>query len=139
MPCLRPLPPGWTFASANVRNGWSQLTLNHDRVGTRALVIRLTATCDPGSAIQRPANQPGARRYERPQPGRSEPGTTWYTLFPGGCVTTQFHPASSTHAGFADEVNSALGFTSRHGLDQTLEARSNGRLHLDPLPTFPAR
>ena len=94
--------------------------------------MRLTPTCDTSGAIKRPSNQPATQRYERPQGGSSARGTTWYTLFPGGCITTQFHPASNTYAGFADEVTSTLDFTTRHSLDQTLNARSNGRLHLDP-------
>ncbi|HEU4348500.1 MAG TPA: RIO1 family regulatory kinase/ATPase [Actinoplanes sp.] len=132
VPCLRPLPAGWTFAGANVRDGWSQFTVNHDRVGDPALVVRLTATCDTAGAVQRPANQPETQRYERRPAGTSAGASTWYTLFPGGCITTRFHPASNTHPGFADEVTSTLDLTSRHSLDQLLNARSNGRLHLDP-------
>lgn len=59
--------------SANVRNGWSQFTLDHDRVAPRALVVRLTAKCNTTGAIQRSSDQPGARRYERPQSGPSGP------------------------------------------------------------------
>jgi len=132
VPCLQPLPAGWTFGSANVRNGWSQFTLNHDRVGSRALIVRLTAGCDTSGAVQRSPNQPGTRRYERSPPDSSVRGSTWYIVFPGGCITAQFHPASNTHAGFADEATSALGFATRQRLDQTLDTRTNGRLHLDP-------
>ena len=134
VPCLHTLPPGWAFTAANVRNGWAQLTLAHDRVGQQALVVRLSATCDASGAIRRPSIQPSTQRYERPGPDPSH-GATWYTLFPGGCVTAQFHPASSTHPAFADEATSALGFTSRGSLDQELGRRSNGRLHLDPEST----
>jgi len=132
VPCLRPLPAGWTFGSANVRNGWSQFTLNHDRVGREALVIRLTTTCDTSGAIQRPSNQPATQRYERPRPDSSGGGTTWYTQFAGGCITAQLRPASNTDAGFAGQATSTLGFTTRDSLDQTLDTRSEGRLHLDP-------
>ena len=135
VPCLNPLPAGWTFNSANVRNGWSTFTLGHDRVGREALVVRLTATCDTGGTIQRSTQQPGTRRYERLQPAPSRPGTTWYTVFPGGCVTVQLHPASATQPGFTDEATSTLSFTTRGSLDQELNRRSNGRLHLDPEST----
>jgi tRNA A-37 threonylcarbamoyl transferase component Bud32 len=131
VPCLHTLPPGWAFADANVRNGWAQLTLNHDRVGQQALVVRLSATCDASGTIQRPSLQPSTQRYERPGPDPSH-GATWYTLFPGGCVTSRFHPASSTHPSFVDEATSTLGFATRRSLDQTLDTRSNGRLQLDP-------
>jgi len=132
VPCLRPLPAGWTLGSANVRNGWSEFTVNHDRAGSQALVVRLTASCDTTGAIQRPATTPATQRYERPRAGSAAAGTTWYTLFPGGCVTTQFRPTRDTAAGLADEANTALDLATRHSLDQILNARSNGRLHLDP-------
>jgi hypothetical protein len=135
LPCLNPLPPGWTFASANVRNGWSTFTLSHDRVGREALVVRLTGACNTSGAIQRSTQQPAARRYERPQPGPSGPGTTWYTLFPGGCITAQLDPTGGTHPGFAEEASSTLSFTTRSSLDQELDRRSDGRLHLDPEST----
>ena len=51
VPCLNLLPAGWTFDSANVRNGWSTFTLDHDRVGRAALVVQLTATCDTSGTI----------------------------------------------------------------------------------------
>jgi tRNA A-37 threonylcarbamoyl transferase component Bud32 len=132
VPCLNPLPAGWTFNSANVRNGWSTFILDHDRVGSEALVIRLTATCDTSGTIERSTRQPGTRRYERAQSSASGPGTAWYTVFPGGCVTAQLHPAAGIHPGFAEEASSTLSFTTRGGLDQELGRRSNARLHLDP-------
>jgi tRNA A-37 threonylcarbamoyl transferase component Bud32 len=132
VPCLDTLPAGWTFDSANVRNGWSTFILDHDRVGGQALVVRLTATCDLSGTIERSTRQPGTRRYERPQPSAAGPGAAWYTVFPGGCVTAQLHPAAGIHPGFAEEVSSTLSFITRGGLDQELARRSNGRLHLDP-------
>ena len=132
VPCLNPLPAGWSFNSANVRSGWSTFILDHDRVGSQALIVRLTATCETSGTIEHSTGQPGARRYERPQPTGSGPGATWYTIFPGGCVTAQLHPAAATHAGFVEEATATLSFTSRGSLDQELDRRSNGRLHLDP-------
>jgi len=132
VPCLRPLPAGWTLGSANVRNGWSEFTVNHDRAGSQALVVRLTAACDTAGAIQRPATTPATQRYERSRADSAAPGTTWYTVFPGGCITAQFRPTRDAETGLADEANSALDLATRHSLDQILNARSNGRLHLDP-------
>ncbi len=89
VPCVRALPEGWSFGAANVRNGWSKLTLDHDRVGKPALVIRLTATCDTTGAIQATPDQPGTQRYERTEPGQAGPPTSWHTVFTGGCVTAE--------------------------------------------------
>jgi hypothetical protein len=37
----------------------------------------------------RGSDQPGAQRYERTDQGPSGRAATWYTVFPGGCVTAQ--------------------------------------------------
>ncbi len=131
VPCVRALPEGWSFGAANVRNGWSKLTLDHDRVGKPALVIRLTATCDTTGAIPVPPEQPGTRRYERTAPGQAGPPTSWHTVFTGGCITAELR-SSNGDASLIDEATSAIGFTSRDHLRQALEQRSNGQLHLDP-------
>jgi len=140
VPCVPSLPAGWRFmtfseetrASA-ARNGWSIFTLRKYEVGS--LVVRLSATCDTTGAIQRPSDQPGAQRYERTDQGPSGQPATWYTVFPGGCVTAQLSWTSAADAGFATEARSILAFTTRQALQQALEQRSGGRLHLDPAST----
>jgi hypothetical protein len=99
-----------------------------------ALVVRLSATCDTTGADPRPSDQPEAQRYERTGPGGSGPATTWYTVFPGGCVTVQVYSTGAADAAFATEAGSIIDFTTRQALQQALEQRSGGRLHLDPLP-----
>ena len=106
VPCVRSLPVGWTVAEVAVNNGRSLITLDHDRAGDGALVVRLTAACDPerrgGGAVRDggraplPANRVAHRRVrrhlvrpvprwlchqpaapdERPQRGVRRPGAT---------------------------------------------------------------
>ncbi len=131
VPCVRSLPPGWSLGATNVRDGWSKFTLDHDRVGKPALVVRLTADCDTNGASPAPADQPGTRRYERTESGQAEP-TSWHTVFPGGCITAELRPTNNGDASLIDEATSAIGVTTRRALQQALDQRSNGRLHLDP-------
>ena len=131
VPCIRSLPEGWTLGATNVRNGWSKFTLDHDRLGHPALIVRLTLDCDTTGAIATPSDQPGTRRYERTEPGQPAPATT-YTVFPGGCVTAELRSTNNGDASLIDEAASAIGFTTRPALRQALDQRSNGRLHLDP-------
>jgi len=126
---VRTLPAGWTVATAKAKNGLSEFTLAHDP-DSQAVVIRLTAACTTSGAAQRPSGQPGVRRYERAD-ATSSGQITWYTVFTGGCVTAQLHPAGNTTV-FADQASSVLDFTTRRSLQQALAARSNGRLQLDP-------
>jgi tRNA A-37 threonylcarbamoyl transferase component Bud32 len=139
VPCVSSLPAGWRVMNVSegplpsaARNGWSMFTLKKYWVG--ALVVRLTATCDTTGADPRPPDQPGAQRYERTDQGTSGRAATWYTVFPGGCVTAQLDWTGAADGGFATEARSIIDFTTRQELQQVLEQRSGGRLHLDPLP-----
>ena len=126
--CVRSLPEGWTFGAGNIRNGWSKFTLDHDRLGAPAVVVRLTATCNTTGAIPTPSDQPGTQRFERRNPA---PVSSWY-VFPGGCVTIQFRSTGNGDASLVDQAASAVGFSTRRALQQALDERSNGHLHLDP-------
>jgi hypothetical protein len=131
VPCVQ-LLPGWTVGDANARNGWSGFTLDHDRAGGSAVVVRLTAACEPAGATQMPATHPGVQHYQRTAPRTGGFTEIWYDRFPGGCVTSWLRSSTDVHGVFATEVPLVLGFTTRQELRQTLDDRSNGRLHLDP-------
>jgi membrane-associated phospholipid phosphatase/tRNA A-37 threonylcarbamoyl transferase component Bud32 len=140
VPCVPWLPAGWRFMNfpegsrpSAARNGWSMFTLAKYQVGS--LVVRLSATCDTTAAIRRPSDQPGAQRYERTDQGPSGRAATWYTVFPGGCVTAQLDWTSAADPGIVTEARSILAFTTRQALQRALEQRSDGRLHLDPAST----
>jgi hypothetical protein len=117
---------------ANARNGWSEFTLNHDQAGNRAMVVRLTPTCDPAGATERPSQRPGVRHYERTERRTNRFTATWYHQFAGGCVTSRLDSTSDLDGTFATQAPRVLGFVTRQALQQALAQRSNGRLHLDP-------
>ena len=132
VPCVRSLPQGWTFGAANVRNGWSKLTLDHDRIGAPALVVRLTRTCDTTGATAQRSDEPSAQGFVRAVTSGSATATTWYTLFPGGCVTARLGAVRPADAAVVSDAASIVGFATRQALQQALDQRSNGRLQLDP-------
>jgi hypothetical protein len=131
VPCVETVPVGWTVAEVAVNDGRSVITLDHDRAGTRAAVVRLTAACDTTSAAEVPSSQLGTRRYARVERLADEFSATVYDRFPGGCVTYRLHSRSDLRGRFASEAQLLFGFTSRQALRQALEERSGGRLHLD--------
>jgi hypothetical protein len=53
-------------------------------------------------------------------------------VIPGGCFTARFDPTAAAGSAVVDEANSVVDFVTRAQLDRILNARSNGRLHLDP-------
>jgi hypothetical protein len=139
VPCVPSLPAGWRFMDLSQaprpsagRNRWSLFTLAKDQVGP--LVVRLSATCDTTGATQQPSDQPGAQRHARTDHSGAGSAVTSCTVFVGGCVTAQLQPTGAADAGVASEASSIVDFTTRQALQQALEQRSGGRLHLDPLP-----
>jgi hypothetical protein len=125
---------GWTVAEVAVNDGRSVVIFNHDQAGPSAVVLRLTAACDPTGAVQAPSPAPGVRRYQRAGPRTGEFRATWYDLFPGGCLTYQLHSTSDVKGSFTADLPALLGFATRDALRQALRQRSNGRLWLDPWP-----
>jgi hypothetical protein len=110
------LPVGWSVAEVAVNNGRSLITLNHDRAGAAALVVRLTASCDPSGAVEGPSATAGVRHYQGIQSPTGEFTATWYDQFPGGCVTSQLHLSTDPNGEFAAQAPQVLGFTSRAAL-----------------------
>jgi hypothetical protein len=137
VPCVSSLPVGWRVVNASegprpsaARNGWSTFTLAKYLVGD--MVVRLSATCDTTGAMQRPSDQPGAQGFERTDQDSSGRAATWYTVFPGGCVTAQLSSTGAADPAFITEASTILDFTTRTALQEALSRRSDGRLQLDP-------
>ena len=130
VPCVRPLPVGWTVAGANAGSGRSVITIDNDRAGPGALQLILTAHCGIGAATQVASAIPGVRRYQVRRPHFT---SVWYDLFPGGCVTIMLHPQSrlaAVDAGLPHQALLILGYIPRGTLEQALQQRSGGQLHL---------
>jgi hypothetical protein len=133
LPCVRALPVGWTVAEVTVNDGRSVLTVDHDRAGDRALVVRLAAACDPAGAVEGPSPVAGVRHFQRTESGAGGGfAATWYDQFPGGCVTSRLLLTTDPNGEFAAQAPAVLGFTTREALRRALDERSGGRLELDP-------
>jgi hypothetical protein len=132
VPCVRSLPVGWSVANVAVNNGRSLITLDHDRAGDAALVVRLTAACDPSGAVEGPSQRPGVRHLQRTESRTGgEFAATWFDQFPGGCVTSRLQLTTDPNGEFAAQAPYVFGFTTRQALQQALSQRSHGRLQLD--------
>jgi len=132
VPCVRSMVVGWRVASVTVNRGRTVITLDHDRAGPGAMVVRLTAACTPRGAVEGPSATPGVRHYQGIESRSGEFTATWYDQFPGGCVTSRLHLTTDPNGEFAAQAPQVLGFTSRAALQEALSQRSDGRLQLDP-------
>jgi len=135
VPCLRPLPAGWSVGPVTVNDGRSVISLNHDRAGTNVLIVRLTASCAIQGAVQVGSNQPQVRRYQRIDRQTSRFEAIHFDQFPGGCVTTQASVPVANRTEVTGDPAPILHYTSRQTLQQALDQRSGGRLRLDPPTT----
>ena len=135
VPCLGALPAGWSVGLVTVNNGRAVINLNHDRAGTNALVVQLTAGCDTQGAIQVSSNHPQARRYQRTD--QQAPGleAIHFDRFPGGCVTARATVPAANRAEVTGDLATIFHYTTRQALQQALDQRSGGRLRLDPPTT----
>jgi tRNA A-37 threonylcarbamoyl transferase component Bud32 len=132
VPCLRPIPAGWTLMKVTVNDRRSVLTFDSDRAGNGAMVVRLTAGCAIGRGTEVASDHPGVRRYMLIEQQAPRFVATRYDVFAGGCVTTRFSIPAETRAQLTVEAATLLDFTTRQALQQALEQRSDGRLQLDP-------
>jgi tRNA A-37 threonylcarbamoyl transferase component Bud32/membrane-associated phospholipid phosphatase len=132
IPCLQLVPVDWRVTTVAVNNGRSVITLDHDRAGKAAMVVRLTASCDLAGATEVTSEQSGARRYLRIDRNSTEFSATRAYTFPGGCVTQRFRAAGPSALRLSDTASSEFGFITREDLRQALSQRSGGRLELDP-------
>jgi tRNA A-37 threonylcarbamoyl transferase component Bud32 len=131
VPCLGSLPEGWEVARMTVNDGRSVITL-YDRLHLATVVVRLTADCDVGGASLVPPGQPEVRRYLRTESVVPQYSATRFEVFPGGCVTTRLTVPDVHRDWVTSQAGALLDFTSRQTLQQLLDQRSDGRLHLDP-------
>jgi hypothetical protein len=132
VPCVRPLPVGWSVTNVAVNDGRSVISLGHDRTGGDAMAARLTAGCDVGQAAEQASGQPGVRRYQLVERQGPDFSAVRFDVFPGGCVTTRIRALASSKAEVTAAAPGILGFTPRQQLALALEQRSGGRLQLDP-------
>jgi membrane-associated phospholipid phosphatase/tRNA A-37 threonylcarbamoyl transferase component Bud32 len=132
VPCMQLVPVGWTVAEVRAQDGYSRITFDTGRAGRGAVVVELTASCDPAGATEVTSEQQGARRYVRIDRNAPEFSATRFYLFPGGCLVERFRSNAAQRVEFATTASLGLGFVTREELRQTLSQHSGGRLRLDP-------
>jgi len=120
IPCLEPLPDGWQVVTVNVNQDRTVVTLDSDRAGDGAAVLRFEEECDVTEAVQAPTDQLSADRYDAIVTATpSFEGERFY-VFPGGCVRWAFDFDSGTSATEAIAVAEILVLISRVDLNASV-------------------
>ena len=114
IPCILPLPGGWSYGGAQVRSGLARFWLGSDRAGTHAAEVRLTPACDVAGATEFSLRSPpaGLRGYEEPS-ARQPAASVRYFVFTGGCVTERLSFTRHSAPALFDQADQFLGFTPR--------------------------
>jgi hypothetical protein len=131
LPCIRSLPPGWSFAGIRPRDGEATLLFDSDRDGLHALTVLLRPSCDVAGATAVPSEHPEMRRYERVTRVGTGYGGERHYLFAGGCVTLRFDLRGTTRGEPVAAAAESIAFLSRRNLDQMVRRVSDDRLRLD--------
>jgi hypothetical protein len=134
VPCLTSLPAGWAFDSFSARRGQSRIALTLGPNREKALVVTLTRDCDVRSATRVRTDRSGARRYEDVQVSAKAYAGDSYYLFPGGCITFEFHINGVGAAPTARMVAGSVRVVDRTALRHYVHLYSRGRFHLDAAP-----
>jgi len=114
IPCILPLPGGWSYGGSQVRSGLARFWLDSDRAGSHAAEVRLTRACDLAGTNEFSLRSPpaGLRGYEEPT-ARQPPTSVRYFVFPGGCVTERLSFTRHSAPTLYDQADQFLGFTPR--------------------------
>jgi hypothetical protein len=149
VPCLLDLPTGWTVATVQVNEHHSVITLDSDRAGEGAAVLRLEEACDVTDAVSVPSDLialeeddlawqggpwPGGLGIDieaeaPPKPAerfdlieRVQPSfrAERFYVFPGGCVSWTFNFDEGTSATESVSIGNALALMSRQNLQDNV-------------------
>jgi hypothetical protein len=114
IPCVRSIPSGWTFGGGFVSKDLSRMWLDSAVAGIHAVPVSLSASCDPGDAVETVPGpgEAGTRVFQDPQ--QLDPFRwTRFVTFPGGCVVYEYSFAPGAPAALSLVANDALSFIPR--------------------------
>jgi hypothetical protein len=114
VPCVRAIPTGWTFGGSVVSQDSTTMWLSSVVAGVHSVELTLTATCNPGDAVEvvPAADEAGARVYEGPQALDPFQGSR-YVTFLGGCVVVAYRFVPGVPPSLSLVANDAFSFVNR--------------------------
>jgi hypothetical protein len=121
LPCVRTLPPGWSTSGFAPAPGGTSFLLNSDRSPGRPVVVRLTATCEPGDASPSPPRAPGVITYTRLTSIAPRFAGNLYDVFPGGCVSYAFDFTLGSQIALMEQFEQAVDLYPRQQLRLVLK------------------
>jgi tRNA A-37 threonylcarbamoyl transferase component Bud32 len=130
VPCVASLPAGWKLDTIEVERDRGEFSLDSDQAGKKAVVVTLRPPreCSGTAGPQVPSDEPGMRRFERPERLPPNVQTVRTYRFAGGCVTYRVELDSPETASLLFDIDTALAFQDRAELVDAVRHRSGLRL-----------
>jgi hypothetical protein len=122
LPCIRPLPQGWSTSGFRAAPGGTSFLLNSDR-SPGPVRVRLIAACRPGNASPSPPRAPGVVTYTRLTSITPRFAGSLYDVFPGGCVSYSFDFTLGSQISLMEQFEQAVGLYPRQQLRLVLKRR----------------
>src|SRR5262249_30411289 len=120
LPCLHPLPAGWTFRDMQARAGQTQIALDYGNGNDKAVVVTLARWCDVRVAKSLTHKSTAdVRRFEHIETDDSEGyAGARYFVFRGGCVTEEFDIRGGAAWDAAARISRSIGLLERAAVQQ---------------------
>ena len=120
VPCLSDLPAGWSFATVRVNEHHSTVTMDSDRAGDAAAVLRFEDSCDVSGAVSAPSELIPAERFDEIEQVRPAFQAKRYYVFEGGCVYWTFAFNSGVSATESVAIGDTLALVARTDLQRSI-------------------
>jgi hypothetical protein len=123
VPCVASVPAGWDIGNVAIREGRGWFWLNSEVAGKHAVEVMLRPRdeCDLAGTTEVPSDEPGTRRFERPEQLPPALRSTRFYTYPGACVTYEFAFEGDVSASLMFEIDSALSFQPRAELVEKVD------------------
>jgi len=132
LPCIRTVPPGWSFDEVRPRYGEVTMLFNSHRDGMQAQTVLLRPSCDLTGATDMAQRASGDAPLRAGDEGQRRLRRRAALHLRRGCVSYRFDLRGSTRAEPVAAVSESLAFLSRQKLDEMVRQVSGDRLRLDP-------
>jgi hypothetical protein len=131
VPCVRPLPYGWSFGRLEATDRGAHFWLTSDHHGDTAVRVDLGRDCSPAGATQMASDEPLTARYDKiDQADGGYRGDRFYR-YAGGCITHHFDLHRTVSSDDAIVITQVLGMITRDALQRYVHDYSDGRFELD--------
>ena len=122
LPCLGPLPDGWSVETVSVNQDRTIVRFDSDRAGEDAAILRFTERCDTEPSVSMTSEHAGAERYDDIQRLQPSFRARRMYVFEGGCVTWTFDFDRGVSATEAVAIGESLTLVSRELVNDNVRA-----------------